>query len=274
MIDHFKGRLENKHTRDSYNSMVTRFFEWCGNGNGDCDVNQTTVENFIDYLKHENNLSPGTLNVAASALRKYGKIKGVRFDVTNVPKVVQNSPETLSEEEIITVIDHITDPRDKAMIALLYDSALRISELVALNCDDVDLDGQLIHLSHRKMHNAPQAVPFGKKTKKILIKYFDERSVRGFGDRVKNPELFIGAGSRIHANTVRMHIGNYSERFIGKRIAPHQLRHSRATHLRNSGVSIEMLREFLGHSSISSTMIYARLSPIELQKQLRKIGEI
>ncbi|VUT28116.1 MAG: putative tyrosine recombinase XerC-like protein [Candidatus Syntrophoarchaeum sp. GoM_oil] len=249
MIDYFNGMIENKHTFDSYNRAVAHFFEWCGINDDAVNhiafVNQFMVEKYIDYLKNERHLAPSTLNIVSSALIRYGKTKGVRFDVTNTPKIVHDNPEILSEKEIMTVIDSITDPRDKVMMMLMYDSALRISEVINLNCDDIDLNNQLIHLSHRKMHSAPQAVPFGKKTKKFLMKYMKEREIRGFGEKAF-PELFIGAGGRIDPATIRMHIRHYSEKRIGTRITPHQLRHSRASHLRNNGVSIEMLREFSG----------------------------
>jgi len=265
MEDYFKGRLENKHTFDAYNCVIRDFLTW-NNGGKLC---QETVEAYIETLKQKNR-KPSTLNMAACALKKYSEIHGNYFKVTNIPTINQESPDTLSEDEVNTLIDSIKDIRDKAIVSLLYDAALRINELVNLNCSDVNMADRLLLLDHRKKSRAPQAVPFGDKTRKILKEYFEERERRGF-TTTEYPELFIGVGNRLSADGIRKNLKRYGMKFLNKPIHPHMLRHTRASHLRNKGMSLELLREFLGHRSIDTTMIYGRLSPIELKSRLEEL---
>jgi site-specific recombinase XerD len=266
--DYFNGRLRSKHTFEAYNRVIKEFFLWSNNG----DVNQATTEAYIEYLKKKG-LSPSTLNVAACALKKYGEIHGNYFKVTNIPAIDQKVPDILSEDEVRALIDGIKDIRDKAIVALLYDCALRVGELVNLNYSDVDMENRLLILEHRKKNRAPQAVPFSKKSKEILERYFEEREKRGFSKKIY-PELFVGGvNGRLSVAGIRYNLKRYGQRILGKPVHPHQLRHSRASHLRDKGMSLDLLREFLGHRRVDTTLIYARLSPSELKSKLEELEE-
>ena len=272
--DYFGGRLNNQNTYNTYNRIIKRFLEWQQNNGSalnEIKIDQNTAEAFIQYLK-ERGASPNTLNVVASAIKKFAEINGEYFKITNVPQINQKVPDILSKEEIDALIDGIKDIRDKAIVSLLYDCALRISELVNLNCSDIDMENRLIFLEHRKKSRSPQKIPFSKRTKALLERYLEERDRRGF-DKKTFPELFVGAGGRLSADGIRRNLRVYGLRILGKRIQPHMLRHSRASHLRDRGMSLDLLREFLGHRRVDTTLIYARLSPIELKAKLEELDE-
>jgi len=269
-IDYFRGRLSNQNTYNTYNRIIKRFLEWQQNSAlNEIKIDQNTAEAFIQYLK-ERGASPSTLNIVASAIKKFAEINGQYFKITNVPQINQKVPDILSKEEIDALIDGIKDIRDKAIVSLLYDCALRISELVNLNCSDIDMENRLIFLEHRKKSRSPQKIPFSKRTKALLERYLEERDRRGF-DKKTFPELFVGAGGRLSADGIRRNLREYGLRILGKRVQPHMLRHSRASHLRDRGMSLDLLREFLGHRRIDTTLIYARLSPTELKSRLEEL---
>ena len=260
-----EARCNCKNTFLNYRRALWLFYYWATSpfyGNCDGELTQENIERFIDYRRYEGGKKPRTLNVTACALKKAAAIRGNDVKVTNVPKVEQQFPEILTEEEVNIVIENIRDKRDKAVWALLYDCALRLSELRNLNMDDVDFEKRRIHI--RRKGNVPQVLPFTEKTALILKEYLHERRERGYSD--KHPPFFIGTQPRISVNNVERIIKEYARRLLGKTgITPHSLRHSRATALRERGVGLEKIKDFLGHSNIQTTFIYARMTPKELE---------
>jgi len=264
--DYFAGRLENPHTNANYNRELRKFFEWCG---GERVPTQELAERYIDHLR-ERGYAPRTLRVAASALKKYAAMHGVSLLITNIPKVQMSMPKVLSEDEIKRLIEGIPYVEDKAMVALLYDCGLRVSELVNLDVDDVDLESRTITVRSRK-GGTPQVLPFGKKTKGFLEKWLEIRESEGL-TKEKVPALFIGRvgrfgkATRITVQTVARRLKHYGRVILGRDdVHPHLIRHSRAVHLRSRGVPLEDIKDFLGHASLQTTFIYARMEPGRLK---------
>ena len=133
-----------------------------------------------------------------------------------------------------------------------------------MDINDIDFENNWIFIKRRKGGGLPQNIPFQEKTKAILLKYLNERKKQNINDDA----LFVGKNGRIAVSTVERIIKSGGRIFLNKDITPHYLRHAKATHLRQAGTSLEDIRDFLGHKSIQTSLIYARLIPSELKKKL------
>jgi site-specific recombinase XerD len=265
LVEKLRQRCKTENTYMSYERALIQFYFWCDSnyGNRHFELNQQNIEDFVEYLKNDRK-EPQTINTYANGLKKAAAINGNGYiKITNIPKITRKLPEILSEDEINTLVEKIPDIRDKAVIALLYDCALRLSELRNLNMNDVDLDKRRINIERRKNSGTPQILPFTERTKEILIDYLNEREERGYPKDLE--PFFVGSRARITVYDIEALVKGWSRKLIGKNITPHSLRHSRAIHLRRKGILIEMIKDILGHKDLKTTLFYARSEPKDLE---------
>jgi integrase/recombinase XerC len=186
----------------------------------------------------------------------------------STPKVEKTLPTTLTVDEAFRLMEspktfsgkslkgsNEKDLRDQAILELLYSSGLRVSELVGLNWNQLDQDLGIVRVLGKGRKE--RIVPVGIKAVEALKAYLEERGKVEGGD-----PLFINPmGGRLTARSVGRVIKKYS-RYSGiyRKISPHSLRHTFATHLLDSGADIREIQEMLGHSSLSTTQRYTHLS--------------
>jgi integrase/recombinase XerC len=145
--------------------------------------------------------------------------------------------------------------RDRAILELLYSSGIRVGELVGLNWDQLDMDLGIVKVMGKGRKE--RIVPVGSKAVEVLKAYLEERgALDGEGP------LFINSrGGRLTARSVGRLTKKYTKRSgIFRKISPHSLRHSFATHLLDAGADIREIQEMLGHASLSTTQRYIHLS--------------
>jgi integrase/recombinase XerD len=144
------------------------------------------------------------------------------------------------------------------MLEVLYASGLRVSELVSLPRDGVDLDAGILRVSGKG--GRERLVPFGESAASWIRRYLSQ--VRPAFDRRGRPELFLSArGGPMTRQRFWQLIEGYARKAgIRRRIAPHALRHAFATHLLDRGADLRALQMMLGHADISTTQIYTRVS--------------
>ncbi len=157
--------------------------------------------------------------------------------------------------------------RDRAILELLYSSGLRVSELVGLNSNQLDLDLGIVRVMGKGRKE--RIVPVGVKATDALKAYFEERGMleglRPVG-KASGPEgdepIFINlSGGRLTARSVGRLIKKYTRHSgIFRKVSPHSLRHTFATHLLDAGADIREIQEMLGHSSLSTTQRYTHVS--------------
>jgi integrase/recombinase XerC len=152
--------------------------------------------------------------------------------------------------------------RDRAFLELLYASGLRISELVGIDTDDLELRGRLVKV-HGK-GSKERIVPFGSKAEEALRAWVAVR-----GELVRDPDeqaVFVNyRGERITARSVRRLFDGYLRKAaLRAGISPHTMRHSFATHLLNAGADLRSIQELLGHASLSTTQKYTHLNDWQL----------
>jgi integrase/recombinase XerD len=186
------------------------------------------------------------------------------------PRIGRPLPDTLSESEVEALLDapETADPlglRDRAMLELLYACGLRVSELVGLTSDQVNLTQGVVRLMGKG--NKERLVPLGEEAVDWLQRYIDEGRLELAADS-RARQLFItrrGTGMTRQAFWYRIrHYAVISG--INKHLSPHTLRHAFATHLLNHGADLRVVQMLLGHSDLSTTQIYTHVARERLKE--------
>jgi site-specific recombinase XerD len=194
--------------------------------------------------------------------------------VVATPRQETHVPSFLSEEEMTHLLDippskKPLDLRDKAILELLYASGIRVSELVGINPEDVNLEERLVRV--RGKGKKERLVPFGRMAGERLAAYLKVRSGL-VQDRVGEKGLFLNyQGRRITPRSIERMVDKYIRLTAVKRkISPHSLRHSFASHLLSRGADLRVIQELLGHESLATTQKYTHLDLGRLMDVYRK----
>lgn len=221
-------------------------------------------------------LSARSASRALSAVRGfYGfAVANLRFaedptaDVAN-PKIGLALPKALAEGEVQALLDapDTATPlglRDRSMLELLYASGLRVSEIVGLPRDAVDLEAGILRVTGKG--GRERLVPFGRSAGRWLTRYLE--SARPELDRKRSPHLFLTArsGAMTRQRFWQVIEGYGRKAGIARRLTPHALRHSFATHLLEHGADLRALQMMLGHADIATTQIYTQVSRSRLRR--------
>ncbi|MEE0866150.1 MAG: site-specific tyrosine recombinase XerD [Clostridia bacterium] len=235
-----------------------------------CEVNYNHVkeEDIKDYIRElqENGKKASSISRCIASIRSFYqfvlKRKKIKVDPTaNIqsPKIEKRVPSVLTSKEVELLLDQPKDVdlkgiRDKAMLEFAYATGMRVTEIISLNIEDVNLEeGYVICKTGSKERN----IPLGTMSLNALKEYIeDARDVL-----IKNENenaLFVNInGGRLTRQGFWKIIKYYKEQaHITKEITPHVLRHSFATHLLQNGADLKAIQTMLGHSDISSTQIY------------------
>jgi integrase/recombinase XerC len=228
---------------------------------------------------HQSGLSGHSIQRMLSACRmfyrhllKSGAVDVNPFDGIRAPKSPGRLPETLSVDELDGLLEQndgsILSVRDHAMLELFYSSGLRLSELAALDFDSVDFQqGQITVLGKG---NKQRIVPVGQKASSALRSWLERRHELTRSHKQIQPEkaLFINHhGDRLTVRGIQYRLNHWAKkRGLGRRLHPHMLRHSFASHVLESSGDLRAVQELLGHSDIATTQIYTHLDFQHLAK--------
>ena len=193
-----------------------------------------------------------------------GKLKDNPAKIVSTPKQEKKIPSFLTEQEISTLLDSIKpstplEARDKAILELLYATGMRLSELVSLNLEDVNLNEQLVRVKGKGKKE--RVIPFGKIALQSLNNYLKLRNTINKG-KVDARALFLNyQGKRISPRSVERILEKYVKKLaIKRRVSPHSIRHSFASHLLSRGADLRAIQELLGHESLATTQKYTHLN--------------
>ena len=273
-----KGLTDN--TRSSYTFDLECFNNYFRNMNIK-DINKQDLLDYLKYLKETKKLSSRSIERHLTTLRgfyKYlKKMNIINEDITtNIDnlKLEKHLPSVLEPEEIDKLMDiKLNNPfniRTKAMLELMYSSGLRVSELVNLTINDIDLYNNIIIVNGKGRKE--RIVPIGEIAKESLSNYLSCRNVL-LKKKNGNPnELFLNNhGQAITRNGFNYLLNNVlKEKGIEKKVSPHTLRHSFATHMLDNGADLRTIQELLGHSDIVTTRIYTHISKKQIQENYDK----
>jgi integrase/recombinase XerD len=190
------------------------------------------------------------------------------FEHVRAAPMQKTLPPYLTQAEVksmLGVCDAETQLRDRAVLEMMYSSALRLSELIRLDLTDIDFGGRTITIRESKGRK-DRIVPIGRIATKLTQRYVQTKRVAAPCDA---RALFVDdLGNRITEYDLRSYILAPAIRGAGitKRVTPHVLRHSCAIHLLENGAGVREVQMLLGHSKITTTQKYLNVIPIELKK--------
>ncbi len=241
-------------------------------------TNTDSVRGYLAFL-NERHYSKATIARKLATLRSFYKFLVKRNHISSnpvasirTPKQEKKLPRFLEYEEIKRLLN--TPPvntwlgaRDRAILETLYSTGIRVSELVALNMDDIDFLGEVVHV--RGKGKKERIAPIGSSALQVIQHYMEYRNKRAQSNgNFDSKVLFVNKhGRRLSTRSVRRKMDKYLKMAgLDPAISPHTLRHSFATHMLNNGADLRSVQELLGHQSLSTTQVYTHLTTRKLKE--------
>lgn len=233
------------------------------------DFNKENIIKFLDYLEKEKNNSVSTRNQRLSSIHsfcKYIRLASVEYinqmnEILNIEmkKSTKKDLEYLTKEEIKKIIDSFDlkskkEYRDYTITSLLYDSGIRVTELLNIKIYNINFDNNTLTIKGKG--NKIRTIPISSNVINIVMVYIDLYKIN-----IKSNELlfFNSRKEKLTKEGIKYIIKKYCKRCnINKNVTPHTFRHSKAMHLLENNVNLIYIRDFLGHESITTTEIYAK----------------
>ena len=248
----------------------------------DKTYNKLTQKDINDYINHLQDIGkkPSTISRCIASIRSFyqfelknRKVKVDPTDTIQSPKIEKRVPSVLTSKEVALLLDQPKDVdlkgiRDKAMLEFAYATGMRVTEIISLNIDDVNIEeGYVVCKNRNKQRN----IPLGTMALKALKEYI-ENAREILIKNEKEKALFVNInGKRLTRQGFWKIIKYYKEQaHITKDITPHVLRHSFATHLLQNGADLKAIQTMLGHSDISSTQVYMQFQDEGLKNIYKK----
>ena len=282
------------HTLRNYRSDLEFFFSFASTRKATGEVSFDALPFVIDHRAIREYLGrlysarakPTTIARKLAALRSFyryacreGMVNENPAKLVSSPKLPQTLPAVMTTEETNRLIDavgaddwpgknpdELLQLRDRLIFELLYGSGLRVSELVGLNFEQVNRAAGMLLV--RGKGKKERTIPFGSKAAEVLDQYLRERA-RRFPDGTPDAEAILVnvRGKRLTARSAHRIVQRYARLLSGDpTLHPHSLRHAFATHLLGEGADLRAIQELLGHSSLSSTQKYTRVSIRQLME--------
>ena len=264
-------------TRAAYRSDLIKFIQFLERRKT-ATINAVKRDDILDFLFFEKDHGLGVnsisrLFVAVKVFFRYlqqeGLLTGNVTEAMDSPKLWKVLPATLSIKEVERLLaapegEKPVAVRDRALIELLYATGLRVSELCDLTLDNIYFDAGYLRCTGKGQKE--RIVPFSEKAAGILKKYLDQ--ARGvFSADPQNRIVFLSRrGKKISRKTVWKLIRQYARKaLIQKKLSPHTLRHSFASHLLANNAPLRIIQEMLGHADIATTQIYTHVDQSRLK---------
>jgi len=251
--ERIKLRRYTKQTEKSYCYHVKDFLSFLDKSR--LNLNEEGIKLYLLSL----NLSNNSVRLKIMAI-KFFFLEVLKNPINNFnipnPKKHKILPKILSKEDIQKIINLNTNLKHRLIIKILYSSGLRLQELIDLKRNDIDFDRNLIFVKSGK-GKKDRFTLLSQEIKLDLLKYYSSFNF-------KTDYVLEGRNKKYSKKSVQK-ILESSGKKIGKKITPHMLRHSFATHLLESGIDIRYIQKLLGHSDLKTTEIYTHVSDKNLQ---------
>ena len=270
-LKQFLNFLQNEkrvsdNTLQSYRRDLTQFKEYLdSNDKKYKKMQEKDIQEYLEYLEAQGK-KPSTILRTIASIRSFyqyelknGMVSGDPTEKVKSPKVEKKAPCILTSKEVELLLEQpqcidLKGIRDKAMLEFAYATGMRVTEIISLNVEDVNIEQEAVICKSR---NKTRTIPLGKIALNAVKDYMDRaRGILVKSDKEK--ALFVNLnGKRITRQGFWKIIKFYQEQAqIDKDITPHTLRHSFATHLLQNGADLKAIQTMLGHSDISSTQVY------------------
>ena len=271
----------SNNTLESYKRDLEQFKSYINSNNKKyTKIKEEDIKDYLQYLLKEQNKKPSTISRMIASIRsfyqyevKVGKIEEDPTINVQSPKIEKKAPCVLTSEEVELLLEQPNDIdlkgiRDKAMLEFAYATGMRVTEMISLNVEDLDLKNEVVIC---KSDRRTRTIPLGKMSINAIKEYLEKsRTILVKSEEEK--ALFVNLnGKRLTRQGFWKIIKFYQEQaHIEKDITPHTLRHSFATHLLQNGAELKAIQSMLGHSDISSTQVYMKFQNAELSEINKK----
>jgi integrase/recombinase XerC len=270
-------RNASPYTVRNYTDALLQFFDYVKNKDIPSlrKVDKQTLRAYLSYLM-EQGYAKSSIARRLSAIRSFYRylmreqlLEVSPAETTVSPKLDKRLPSFLTEEEVKRLIESpdLTTPqgqRDRALLEMLYASGLRVSELVNMDVEQVNLATNEIRVWGKG--SKERIVLIGEPAANALTDYIEDGRPALLAGKKKDALFVSKYGERLPARRVQKILDKYAK-VIGKKVHPHMLRHTFATHLLDGGADLKVVQELLGHADLSSTQIYTHVT----QNRARKI---
>ena len=237
----------------TYRYCVRKFFNWCSKEPN--EIKKGDIKSYLDRMI-EKGACGNTINVNLNALKFfYGNILNRRLMINiRYSKTPKALPIVLTKEETAILINSISNPKHKLMAKLMYSAGLRVSELVHLKPEHLEIENGYGWVRHGK-GNKDRMFIIAESIREELASYISKECASS------NSYIFRGFSGHLTTASVRSIIKNAVKNSkISKHAHPHTLRHSFSTHLIENGSSVAEVQSLLGHSSAETTMVYFHIA--------------
>lgn len=277
-VDYFADSLWledglSKNTLDSYRRDLYLFSVWLSETQNITSLSKVSNEHILGYLAYcfDCGKKPRTTARCLSVLKRFyqfllreGKLRVDPSLNVEAPKITRGLPSVLIEDEVTRLIESpdIRSPiglRDRSMLETLYSSGLRVSELVPLKLNQVNLSDGMVRVLGKGAKE--RVLPLGEEAVDWIVRYLAEGRPALLSGRLSDAVFVTNRGSSMS----RQAFWNLIQKYvlvsgIKKQVSPHTLRHAFATHLLNHGADLRSVQLLLGHSDVSTTQIYTHVA--------------
>ena len=271
-------RQLSKNTILAYGRDIRQFFDYCAqNKTEPLQATPEFLDNYIYHLKAELMLAPASTQRKLEALKSYYKFLMIEGILKNDPsrflisaRTIRHLPKQLTKEQMERLLSFpaktFSEKRTLAILHLLYASGIRVSELINLRIENVNLEERWL-LAFGKGRKQ-RFVPINKEACSVLKDYLELRRAH-FAKKNTSDEFFLNRDGKKMSRVIvwkdLAEIGRLSG--ITTKLHPHLLRHTFATHLLSGGADLRSLQEMLGHESLNTTQIYTHVDTSDLKRK-------
>lgn len=259
LIKSLRIRGYSSRTIKCYKSHLNLYLQYCKATEADT-LSAATVNTYIYYCLEMKNCSHSFANQAVNAIKQYLKLGGLEPDIMPLsrPKKENTLPKVLSGQEVLKILNALSNRKHRLLLAITYSSGLRVSEVCRLKLNDISFERRLIRIEHGKGAKDRMSIlsdQCAKLLAEYILQYKPERWL--FESSEPGGHITERTAQRIFKNAL-------FAAGITKPVGIHSLRHSFATHLLETGTDLRYIQELLGHQSSKTTEIYTHVTTKDL----------
>ena len=259
-------------TLDAYRRDLISFLEFCFvlGVQEPIQIQRTHLNSYIIDLREKKYSATSVMRKIASLRGFFKWLCAAEICLQNPtltleqPRIPRKLPKVMTVLEIENILRENLSKTERLVVELLYGCGLRVSELVGLKTNSIDLSANYLKCSGKG--SKERLVPFGNMAKTALLDYFIQRDFLIKKYNVDTTNLLISDGGKFLTRQDVYNFIHEQGKVIHKNISPHTLRHSFATHLLENGADLRIVQELLGHADVSTTQLYTHISKKRLKE--------
>jgi integrase/recombinase XerD len=269
----------SNNTTAAYKNDLNQFVKFLANGQYAqvtkwTDVTSEIVHDYVNFMKSKSYASSSVARKVAAVKSFFNYLHARDFidenPTTDIesPRVKKRLPKTLTADEVERLLEAPTTKtspknlRDTALLTMLYTTGMRVTEVVSLHENDIDLDNNTLYCPGKD--EQVRELPFDKLTRNVLANYLEKGRPYLAKDKDEKAIFLNHRGQQLTRQGLWLIIKSYAKQAeLNTTVTPHTLRHSFAAHKLNSGSNLQEVQQLLGHANISTTQIYTQLADQE-----------